>query len=153
MNDHDPTGLELAHQIASRAKGNPARINAKKAKKRNPGDPVRLDAALAEVVEEQGWGTNLGIHQLLLRWDDLVGPINAQHAKPESYQDTVLTILADSTAWASSLRMIAPQIVAVLNDRLGQGSVSRIIVKGPEAPSWRKGPRVVPGRGPRDTYG
>ncbi|MDP4886606.1 MAG: DUF721 domain-containing protein, partial [Aquiluna sp.] len=24
---------------------------------------------------------------------------------------------------------------------------------GPSAPSWKKGPRSVPGRGPRDTYG
>jgi predicted nucleic acid-binding Zn ribbon protein len=24
---------------------------------------------------------------------------------------------------------------------------------GPDAPSWKKGQRSVPGRGPRDTYG
>ena len=27
------------------------------------------------------------------------------------------------------------------------------VVVGPEAPSWKKGRRSVPGRGPRDTYG
>ena len=31
--------------------------------------------------------------------------------------------------------------------------VSEIRFVGPTAPSWKKGPRSVPGRGPRDTYG
>ena len=60
---------------------------------------------------------------------------------------------AESSTWASSLRTIAPQLVAVLNEQLGQGTVTRVTVIGPEAPSWKKGHRSVPGRGPRDTYG
>jgi predicted nucleic acid-binding Zn ribbon protein len=48
---------------------------------------------------------------------------------------------------------MAPQLVAVLNEALGQGSVTRVQVIGPQAPSWKKGRRSVPGRGPRDTYG
>ncbi|MFZ1282737.1 MAG: DUF721 domain-containing protein, partial [Propionicimonas sp.] len=46
-----------------------------------------------------------------------------------------------------------PQLVARLNDQLGQGTVERVVVVGPSAPSWKKGKRSVPGRGPRDTYG
>ncbi|EBV8528738.1 DUF721 domain-containing protein, partial [Streptococcus agalactiae] len=39
-------------------------------------------------------------------------------------------------------------------EALGPGVVTRIEVAGPQAPSWRKGPRTVRGgRGPRDTYG
>ncbi|MGB4918016.1 MAG: DUF721 domain-containing protein, partial [Propionicimonas sp.] len=37
--------------------------------------------------------------------------------------------------------------------QLGQGTVERVVVVGPSAPSWKKGKRSVPGRGPRDTYG
>ncbi|MFZ1383723.1 MAG: DciA family protein, partial [Propionicimonas sp.] len=65
----------------------------------------------------------------------------------------VLTVRADSSTWAASLRLIAPQLVARLNDQLGQGTVERVVVVGPSAPSWKKGKRSVPGRGPRDTYG
>jgi predicted nucleic acid-binding Zn ribbon protein len=72
---------------------------------------------------------------------------------PESYKDTVLTVRAESTTWASSLRTIAPQLVAILNENLGQGTVTRVQVVGPESPNWKKGRRSVPGRGPRDTYG
>ena len=67
--------------------------------------------------------------------------------------DKVLTVRAESSTWATSLRQIAPQLVARLNEQLGQGSVERVQVIGPHAPSWKKGRRSVPGRGPRDTYG
>ena len=65
----------------------------------------------------------------------------------------MLTVRAESSTWATSLRTIAPQLVAMLNEQLGQGTVTRVLVVGPEAPSWKKGRRSVPGRGPRDTYG
>ena len=65
----------------------------------------------------------------------------------------MLTVRAESTTWASSLRTIAPQLVAILNESLGQGTVTRVHVIGPEAPNWKKGLRSVQGRGPRDTYG
>jgi predicted nucleic acid-binding Zn ribbon protein len=142
----------LAKQIASQARGQKA-AQRKPVVKKKLGDPVPVGELLDELVEEQGWSTQLGIQQILARWADLVGPVNADHSKPETYRDNVLTIRAESTTWATSLRTIAPQIVATLNAKLGQGSVERIEVIGPQAPSWKKGKRVVPGRGPRDTYG
>ena len=111
------------------------------------------DAEAALAVDDQGWTRELNVHQLLGRWPALVGGVNAEHCEPESYSDRVLTIRAESSTWAASLRSIAPQLVAVLNEQLGQGTVSRVVVVGPQAPSWKKGPRSVPGRGPRDTYG
>ena len=66
----------------------------------------------------------------------------------------MLTVRTDSTAWAASLRTLAPQLVAILNEQLGDRTVTRIAVLGPDAPSWKKGRLSVrDGRGPRDTYG
>ena len=42
---------------------------------------------------------------------------------------------------------------AWLNEEVGDGTVTRVDVRGPGGPSWRKGSLTVPGRGPRDTYG
>ena len=71
-----------------------------------------------------------------------------------AYADTVLTIRTDATVWSTSLRTLAPSLVAKLNKELGEGTVTRIQVLGPNAPSWNHGPRSVrDGRGPRDTYG
>lgn len=152
--EHDPQGLELARQIARAARGGaprPAGRNRKPARRTD--EPTPIGEVLKEVIDDQGWTREVNVHQLLARWPALVGPVNAAHSVPESYKDTVLTVRAESSTWAASLRTIAPQLVAVLNEHLGQGTVTRVQVMGPESPNWKKGHRSVPGRGPRDTYG
>ena len=153
--DHDPLGLDLAREIASAARGGPPPKAPRR--RRNPDqptpDPIPIGELLDQVIQQQGWQTRVSLQHLLGRWPALVGPVNAAHSAPESYVDKVLTVRAESTTWATSLRQIAPRLVAVLNDQLGQGTVERVVVVGPHAPSWKKGPRSVPGRGPRDTYG
>lgn len=69
------------------------------------------------------------------------------------YDDGTLIVECDSTAWATAMRYAASQLVAKLNEALGQRTVLRVEFRGPRAPSWKKGPRSVQGRGPRDTYG
>lgn len=151
---HDPQGLELARQIARAARGAAPRPTSRKGKPRKRTDePTRIGEVLKEVIDDQGWTREVNVHQLLARWPALVGPVNAAHSVPESYKDTVLKVRAESSTWAASLRTIAPQLVAVLNEALGQGTVTRVQVVGPESPNWKKGLRSVQGRGPRDTYG
>lgn len=90
------------------------------------------------------------------RWPEIVGPEVAQHCVPEGYDEEtrVLTVRCDSTAWATQLRLLAPSLVARLNEDLGHGTVKLIKVRGPEGPHTRFGPLRAPGsRGPGDTYG
>jgi len=148
---HDPEGMDLARKIAARASGEPERLRKRPAPRR-PGDLEPVGEVLAQFIDAAGWSTRIGVANLAGRWPDLVGPANAAHCAPEAYEDRVLTIRAESTAWATSLRQIAPSVVAALNRKLGDGSVTRIVVVGPQAPSWKRR-RSVPGRGPRDTYG
>lgn len=116
-------------------------------------DPVPLGRAVDRLVSEKGWRRQIDLHVVLTRWPELVGAANAEHSRPVGYEKTVLTVEATSTVWATSMRSIAPNLVAELNHRLGEGTVTRIVVHGPNAPSWKHGLRSVPGRGPRDTYG
>lgn len=162
MPDHDPSGVELARLIARNAQGVPAASpparkepgKPKPSKQRNAADPQPLGEALDELIASRGWSTEVNLHHLLGRWDDLVGPANAEHSRPEGFHERVLTVRTDSTAWATNLRLLAPAILARLNEQLGDGSVVRIVVKGPDAPTWKHGRRSVrDGRGPRDTYG
>lgn len=153
--EHDPQGLDLAKRIARAARGaapKPARRKPAR-DERGGNDPAPLGDLLKEVMDDQGWTRDVNVHQLLARWPALVGAENAAHSAPAAYAETVLTVRAESSTWASALRMIAPQLVARLNGQLGQGTVTRVVVVGPEAPSWKKGRRSVAGRGPRDTYG
>lgn len=116
-------------------------------------DPQQVAAVVERMIAENGWDDDLAVHGVVARWDQIVGSDISEHVRPEGYADGVLTVRADSTAWATQMRMLAAQIVKRLNDEIGDGSVVRVEVRGPQSRSWRKGPRSVPGRGPRDTYG
>ena len=160
MTEHDPSGIDLARMIARNAQGMPSapppRTKKPKPKSaaRNAGDPQPLGEALDELIVNRGWSREVNLQHLLGRWADLVGPTNAEHSHPEGFDKKVLLVRTDSTAWATNLRLLAPSIVARLNEQLGDGTVTRIVVKGPDAPSWKHGARSVrDGRGPRDTYG
>jgi predicted nucleic acid-binding Zn ribbon protein len=160
---HDPTGLALARAIA-KSTGKPRRRRRNSERRTvdpqssgafpDDRDPKLLGAALDRLMESRGWGTEVSVHVLLGRWPALVGPELASHSRPERYADTVLTVRTDSTAWASQVRLLAPNLVGKLNQQLGDGTVTRVKVLGPDAPSWKKGRLSVrDGRGPRDTYG
>jgi predicted nucleic acid-binding Zn ribbon protein len=87
------------------------------------------------------------------RWHAVVGEQIAEHATPTSLHEGVLTVSAESTAWATQLRMVQAQILAKIAAAVGDGVVTSLKIIGPVGPSWRKGPYSVRGRGPRDTYG
>ena len=90
---------------------------------------------------------------MFARWSGVVGEQIAEHATPTALRDGVLSIAAESTAWATQLRMVQAQVLAKIAAAVGDGVVTSLKITGPTAPSWRKGPRHVSGRGPRDTYG
>ncbi len=88
------------------------------------------------------------------RWVQIVGPDLAAHTAPAGLTDGELTVTADSTAWATQLRLLAAELVRKLNAELGDGSVRRVKVVGPGGQGRRAGEwRVRGSRGPRDTYG
>jgi len=87
------------------------------------------------------------------QWAEVVGDQIAEHAAPTALRDGVLTVSAESTAWATQLRMVQSQLLAKIAAAVGNRVVSSMRITGPTAPSWRKGPRHISGRGPRDTYG
>ena len=117
-------------------------------------DPQLLDATLGGLVADRGWDLDLRVQAVFGRWAQLVGPEVGAHTTPESFVDGTIVVRTDSTAWATQLRMLAPNVVRRLNEELGHGTVTLIEVVGPHLPSWKKGLRSTrDGRGPRDTYG
>jgi predicted nucleic acid-binding Zn ribbon protein len=116
-------------------------------------DPQLFGTTVDRIIGERGWSTDVAVGGVMGRWGQIVGPEVAAHVTPETFQDGVLTVRADSTAWATQVRLLVPALLGRLAEELGDGVVDRVNVAGPGGPSWRKGQRRVPGRGPRDTYG
>ncbi|MBX7449015.1 DUF721 family protein [Mycolicibacterium sp. 3033] len=116
-------------------------------------DPQPLGAATGDVARSRGWTGRVAEGAVFGRWREVVGAQIADHAVPASLTEGVLTVTAESTAWATQLRMVQAQLLAKIAAAVGDGVVTAVKIVGPVGPSWRKGPYRVPGRGPRDTYG
>ena len=116
-------------------------------------DPVSTGALLGSLFRRHGWSTPLSQAEAINRWPQLAGERIAAHAQPLHVDDGVLVVQCDSTAWATQLRAIRSTIVAKIASELPDAGIDDLRVLNPGAPSWRRGPRSVPGRGPRDTYG
>ncbi|GLW49286.1 UPF0232 protein [Streptomyces sp. NBRC 14336] len=166
----EPSGVDLA-RVALRAAKEQARARGdaqqqKKQARRGGGlrsgaradgrDPMALGAAINRLITERGWETPAAVGGVMGRWPQIVGPDLANHCVPQTYDEDerVLVVRCDSTAWATNLRLLAPQLVARLNEDLGHGTVKVIKVLGPGGPERRYGPLRAPGStGPGDTYG
>lgn len=105
-----------------------------------------LDTLLA------GWGLDERLHQYraLVVWDEVVGPQIAARARPERIRDGVLEVCVDQPVWMQQLQLLKPQILARLNERLGDSPLREIYLRrgkvaapaaktgGAPAPAWRK---------------
>jgi predicted nucleic acid-binding Zn ribbon protein len=161
-----PSGPELARAVVDAAKARrqlPARRKALReggARPRgysgpgpDPRDPQPLGAMLAKLMKDRGWQRPAAEARLFGMWESVVGAELAGHSRPVKLEQGELTVEAESTAWATQLRLLTTKLLGRIADGVGRGVVTKLTVHGPVAPSWTKGPRRVRGRGPRDTYG
>ncbi|GAB2650021.1 DUF721 family protein [Nocardia goodfellowii] len=116
-------------------------------------DPQPLFKITSTLAKNRGWSAKVAEGMVFGQWPKVVGEDIASHANPVTLKDGVLSIAAESTAWATQLRMLQSQILAKIAAAVGNGVVTQVKITGPAAPSWRKGERHIRGRGPRDTYG
>lgn len=152
-----------AQRVAARALRRVQRVSqrsrpTRKASTSKPGrrssrDPEEIGSAMQAFLAEQGWQATAALAALTSSWSQIVGPEVAEHVRIESIHDGELVLVADSTAWATQVRLLADTVLAQVQEAAGATDIRSVTVRGPSAPSWRAGPRVVKGRGPRDTYG
>jgi len=106
-----------------------------------------------DLTRQAGWDPALAREDLVLQWEEVAGEETARHAHPVALGDGVLTVQCDSTAWAKNLHLMRGVILTEIMARFPDAGVQNLRFVGPDVPSWKWGPRAVPGRGPRDTYG
>lgn len=116
-------------------------------------DPQPLGVAARDLAKTRGWSPKVAEGAVFAQWAAAVGDQISEHAEPTALVDGVLSVAAESTAWATQLRMVQAQLLAKIAAVVGDGVVTSLKITGPVGPSWRKGPRHISGRGPRDTYG
>jgi predicted nucleic acid-binding Zn ribbon protein len=117
-------------------------------------DPQLVGSVLAGYVEDRGWEQPLAAARVFADWPGLVGEDVAAHCRPATLTAGELKVEAESSAWATQLRLLSSTVLARLVAELGPQVVTKVHFIGPTGPSWKHGGFSVRGaRGPRDTYG
>jgi predicted nucleic acid-binding Zn ribbon protein len=160
--DPAKSGIELAREALAQAKADARERGALpgqgRKKRRKPGgresgrggDPTAFGPAIRELMAARGWQERAAVGGVFGRWPQIVGPELAEHTKPETFEDGILVIAADSASWATQVRLLAANLVKRLNEDLGHGTVQRVKVVGPSTGKRGGGRlRVTGGRGPR----
>ncbi|REE97281.1 DUF721 domain-containing protein [Thermomonospora umbrina] len=147
------SGVELAREALAQARADarkrgsvPGQGGRRKSGRPQPvrdpgrgGDPKPFGAAIRELLSDRGWEQRAAVGGVFGNWPAIVGPELAQHTSPDRFEDGELTVLADSAAWATQVRLLASQLVRRLNEELGHGTVRRVKVVGPSSGPRRPG--------------
>ncbi|MEV0530814.1 DUF721 domain-containing protein [Kitasatospora sp. NPDC050463] len=142
MNDTQPaTGIDLARLALRRARADAAKRSETVVKTKTTGrttaprrgrtDPVGLAAALSDLMVQHAWEAPLAGGGLLDLWPAAVGGL-ATHVTAVSFdhQTGRLDVRADSPAYATHVRTLAPALVATLNQARGETILRSIRVLG-----------------------
>ncbi|MCH1881609.1 DciA family protein [Agrococcus sp. ARC_14] len=144
--------------------GNPDMVtrDGRRRTKRDPGasvpfgkgrDPRGLGDVLATFAEDRGWVATLARADVMVHWPELVGEDNADRTEPISFEGGVLTVRCASTAWTQQMRILRAETTTRILARFPDCGLETVRFIGPDLPSFQRGRRSVPGRGPRDTWG
>ena len=93
--------------------------------------PERLDRAIGEYLGKAGLAKRIDLASAVERWAEIVGPQVAGATEAESVTaDGVLWIRVKSSSWATELSLMAPRILAQLNEgRRGKIRELRCVVR------------------------
>ena len=92
-----------------------------------------------DLAKKRGWSAQVAEGTVLGQWPSVVGQQIADHATPTGLNDGVLSVAAESTAWATQLRIVQAQLLAKIAAAVGNGVVTSL--KSPARPH-RRGERA-----------
>jgi predicted nucleic acid-binding Zn ribbon protein len=150
----EPQGVDLARAALAAARKKARELEESKALRSKAGrragaqrrsgsrsddrDPQALSATIGRLMSEHGWETPVAVGGVVHNWAEVVGERIAEHCVPVGFVDGVLTVQADSPAWAVELRHLSVALLAKLNESVPSGpegrAVKRIAVLGPAKP-------------------
>lgn len=94
--------------------------------------PSRIGELVRALAGRRRWGERLEGAVVFRRWSDLVGPQLAGRCEPVRLAGGVLTIRAESSAWATEVRYLAGTLTDRAAEVLRPGLVRQVrVVVGP----------------------
>lgn len=150
----EPQGVDLARAALAAARKRAKELEDSKALRSKAGrragaqrrsgsrsddrDPQSLNATIGRLMSEHGWETPVAVGGVVHNWAEVVGERIAEHCVPVGFAEGVLTVQADSPAWAVELRHLSNVLLTKLNESVPSGpdgrAVKRLSVLGPAKP-------------------
>jgi predicted nucleic acid-binding Zn ribbon protein len=115
--------------------------------------PKPISTGLDKLIDSLGWQNQLAEADLFMNWAKIVGEKNAEVSNCEDLTQGVLKVRCKTSAWATQLSLFKQQFLTAIQEQYPQLEIKDLRFIGPNAPSFKRGLRSVPGRGPRDTFG
>jgi predicted nucleic acid-binding Zn ribbon protein len=122
-----------------RREGEPPRKRGYSGPGPDPRDPAKFSDVLAKLVKTRGWERPAAEATLFGSWQQVVGPDIASHSRPVSLDNGELTIEAESTAWATQLRLLNSSILSRIGSTVGHNLVTKLRIHGPAAATPTRG--------------
>lgn len=94
-----------------------------------PPGPRPLSPALTRIANQLGLAPPNVLAAVFARWEELVGPDIAAHVTPRSLRDGVLVVVADHPAWATSVRLLAGDVLERVRGEGGGSDVRELVVR------------------------
>jgi predicted nucleic acid-binding Zn ribbon protein len=86
--------------------------------------PRRVGSSIGALADQLAPRTTLAEAQRA--WGQIAGPALAKNAEPTSERGGSLTITCRSSVWAQELDLMAPELIAKLNGKLGEGRITAL---------------------------
>ena len=90
--------------------------------------PRRVGDDLDELLRRAGGAGGVAAARVWARWDEVVGPAVAAHARPAALKGSTLVVAVDTPAYATQLRLLGPQLLNRVAEIAGVGAIDAIEV-------------------------
>ena len=91
--------------------------------------PVAVSDLLGAIMRGTPTEKRLVEGRIWLVWDDAVGKTISSHAQPASFREGTLTLVVDSAPWMQQLNFLKRDLIAKVNEQVGQDLVTDIYMK------------------------
>jgi predicted nucleic acid-binding Zn ribbon protein len=89
-------------------------------------DLSSIGGVLSSLFVRKDWQRRLGMHEVFLFWDELVGKVVAAHAQPNLIRGRVLWVRVTDSIWMQQLHLQKVAFLEKINERLSGDKIDDI---------------------------
>ena len=97
--------------------------------RRRAGRVLEVSDSLSELSRSLGTASPQTLSVVFEHWPEAAGEEISRHARPERIEGLTLFVAADSPAWASRLRTVAPRLLERIRSVAGEDAPKQVTVK------------------------